>query len=512
MVARAKAAEKEGKEVRIRNVAGVSDLRLRLDPGVNVLLGPNGAGKTSAIRAVTRAFGGKVPLEVRDGAGQGVVEAPGVKLSVKRVVRASGEADVALADSGPLATLIDPGMADPDAAARARIRALLELVALPVTEERVATLAGDEEVAESVVQELREGAIDDLLHAAERCRLTAHALKRETEKQANELTARAQVAESRMAEALEKVGGEASLVEISAADAEAAGHDAVQKLEVARVSARQRQELESRQAEIRAQLGDPPDPAKFDQDIEARRGAVDAHNRRILELEQQISKERELLAGVREDLRHLEQQKAEEEKRAKQHGENLRILELPVEGSTPEEVEELEAGVAKARATFAAARLADDYRKAKAEAATAGQEAKTAHERAEVLEALATSVGNRLGLLLSGTEAEGLTVVDGRLAVVEEGKVFDFETRRSEGQRIAASLRVAARAYGGKVIPLEGRFWQALDDGHRQEFARLAADLGLYVITEQPAEGELRVENLVPADAPAEAAELGGAA
>ncbi|HAM56009.1 MAG TPA: hypothetical protein DCQ64_11605, partial [Candidatus Rokubacteria bacterium] len=60
---------------------------------MNVLLGPNGAGKTSALRAISRALGSNVPLEVRDGARQGSVEAPGVKLSIRKVVATDGRAE-----------------------------------------------------------------------------------------------------------------------------------------------------------------------------------------------------------------------------------------------------------------------------------------------------------------------------------------------------------------------------------------------------------------------------------
>ena len=72
-----------GIDVRISNLGGITSAELRLEPGVNVLTGANGAGKTSAMRAVSRALGADVPVEVRDGADHGSVEAGGARLVVK---------------------------------------------------------------------------------------------------------------------------------------------------------------------------------------------------------------------------------------------------------------------------------------------------------------------------------------------------------------------------------------------------------------------------------------------
>jgi len=64
----------DGIDVRISNLGGITSAELRLEPGVNVLTGANGAGKTSAMRAVSRALGADVPVEVRDGADHGSAE------------------------------------------------------------------------------------------------------------------------------------------------------------------------------------------------------------------------------------------------------------------------------------------------------------------------------------------------------------------------------------------------------------------------------------------------------
>src|SRR5690606_39076841 len=150
-----------------------------------------------------RAYGAKVPLEPRDGAGSGSVEVPGTRIVVKRVVKRTGEAELTLADTSPLARLMDPEIDDPQKASDARVRALLEMRPMPVSEEHIRLLAADDEIADSVVQEFREGAVRDLLGATERCRLTGHALKRDYAAKAERLQGAVGAAQQRVAESLE---------------------------------------------------------------------------------------------------------------------------------------------------------------------------------------------------------------------------------------------------------------------------------------------------------------------
>jgi len=131
-----------------------------------------------------------------------------------------------------------------------------------------------------------------------------------------------------------------------------------------------------------------------------------------------------------------------------------------------------------------------------ADVEAAREAARTATARAERLRDSAGGIAGRVGQILAGTEASGLTVVDGRLAELVDGEAMDFERRRSDGQRIRAALRVAAKAYRGQVVPLDGRYWLALDDAARAEFAAIATELGLYVLTERPTEGDLRVDHV----------------
>lgn len=486
-----------GKKVTVRNVGGVRDATFELQPGINVLRGPNGSGKTSVLRAVSRALGGGDKIEARDGAGRGEVHVAGVSLSVKSVVRSSGQAELSLADSGPIARAIDPGIDDPEKANAARLKAILEMVPLPATEERIRQLAGDDEIAEAVLLELKDGRITDLLTASERCRLVAHAAKRLAADRAERMRGAVAAAKQREQEAISKLGGEDLLVAVTAAQAEALGHEAVRRLEVARVARQGRVELEARQAEARKAAGDVPDPTRYDADIALRQAAVAAHQKRVEDLLEQVARERELLGGVVADLEGLRRARNEEAKRLAQHGELGRILSIPVEGPTAEEVESLETALGQTKDLFRAARLSDEVRAAREQVAALEADLQQSEARSEALGEVARTVGERIGDLLSELGLEGFTVTEaGRLAITDEqGQVHDFATRRSEGERIAAVLRLAAVAYPSKVVALDARYWLALDEEHRAEFVRLATDVGLYVITEEPAEGELRLEH-----------------
>jgi energy-coupling factor transporter ATP-binding protein EcfA2 len=486
--------------VRIRDVGGIHEAEFTLRPGVNQFTGPNGAGKTTAINAIARATGGKTPLEPRDGAREGSVEVDGVSLKVRGVVKADGRARVQVCDGAPLGDLIDPGLKDPVRAAEARIRALLKLCPMPLTPDVVATLAGGNEVAALVQQEVNEGAVSDLLGLAERCRVVGNRLALEAEKEGQKLRGVASAhhswLETLRAELGLEGGGEPSAPVLSIEQARARVEDATRKFEVTRVTASQRSELEARQREVRATMGEKPDPRRFDTDLQLRQDALVAHERRVAELERLLSFEREAMAGVKADYRNLIESQRVENQALSTWQRNAAILEQPVEGPTAAEVEEAAAALAAAKTAEISTGVLTNYFAQLEGYRAKSEEAHVAELRSEVLRTAAQSVSERVGLVLQGTEAAGLTVFNGRLAVLDGGNVLDFEMRQSEGQRIAAALRVASRAYRDKVVPLPGVYWNALDADNQREFARLARQMGLYVITEQPGDGELHLHHV----------------
>lgn len=488
--------------VDVENVGGIQQAHVEILPGaITVFTGQNGAGKTTLTNSIRRAVGERVPLEVRDGAHLGTVELPGVRLQIKSSIRSSGQAEVALADTGPLSRLIDPGLKGDDEKALARVRAMLELIRPDFTADVVAALADQEdEVASAVEQEVRDGALRDLVDVAERVRRVAHAKARDAEALAQQAAGKATSAELTAAQALERAGGEEALVETSVAAAEQEERAAAEALGRARHERQTRVALERQQAEIHASLGEAPDPTRFDQDLKIRTEAIDAHEARIRDLERAISQEREAMAGIRSDRDRLQQMRASEEDRARQHQRHLAILQQPIVGPTEEEVELAEAAAARATEARRAAVVSADVRQLAATAEAARAEAEERALRAERLREVATTVYDRLSLLPGiADKAAPLTILAGRVHVVDGDQVHDFESRRSAGQKVAAAFALAAKCYAtadddrAPIVALDGRLWADLDPAAKAEAARAAAELGLAVVTEEPTLGPLGV-------------------
>ncbi len=287
----------------IENVGGIERADLILKPGVSVLRGRNGAGKTSAFRAISRAQGADIELERRDGAQFGEVRGPGVTLRVGKVVRATGHAELSLADVSPLSTLIDPQIKDSDAAARARLRALVELLGLAVDDDAVALLCGgDAAVAKWVADEVRAEAIDDLMVASEKARGRMHALARESEQAIEGAKARREAASGRMASILAEIGGAQALVDTPIEVARAAVSEGGREYERAVAQHDARTQLEERQAALRASIGPRPDDAPHLELAHALQREVVGADLRVDDLERRIRKLQAEL-GIARELR-----------------------------------------------------------------------------------------------------------------------------------------------------------------------------------------------------------------
>lgn len=511
------------KTVTIRDVGGIRDAVFELRPGVNQLTGQNGAGKSTAIAAISRAYGAKVTIEPRDGAREGSVAIDGVRLTVKGVVKAEGRAELAIADETPIATLIDPGLKDTDRAAEARIRALVALVRMPLTPDVVGIVAGHSAIVSEVQPLVDEATVTDLLTLAERCRTIGNRLALEQEKAATAEAALAAGARHQLEVVRERLKLPHDATEPPECPfpgaAKEAAELAVRALEVARVTCRQREELEAQQAAARATLGKKPDPESLDPDIQARQDALVAAERRahgiaeevsaaraafdakMLELTERAGKNSAAVEAIRTDFRTLLQLRKDAEAALARWNAQAAILERPVSGATPAEVTQLEHAAGAAKAVVNVSELSAQFISHHLATILHDNRADLCNGNAEALRATAQSTTERLGLVLQDSGAGGLTVNNGRLAVIEGDRVLDFETRQSFGQRVAHALRIAASCYAGKVVPLSPVFWTALDDQHRREFAALAEQHDLYVLTEQPADGALRMEHIDPSEA-----------
>ncbi len=489
--------EKKDLHFTIDNTGGVSHAELELRAGVNVLKGKNGAGKTSCIDAVVRASGGKVPLQRKDGTEEGRVVGPGVSLSVKGVVRSSGRAELVLADVGPLGRLIDPRLKDSKAAARERVRALVELLDLGIDDKRLLTLcAGDRQLFALLAVELDENAIDDLLDASEKLRHMLHAFARKQEDRAAQAEAEVETTLKECRDLLETLGGADGLSVIDVPQAEAELEAAIRAHDRAIGQCEARESLEGKQNEIRESLGVRPDLEGAKKAQAQAAAEVKDRWEKVLEIRDREAEARRQHTAAEITFEAAERKAEECEKALTAWKRQNEVLEEKPIGPSRAEVEKTHGEKLQAvRKGHKRAGLTQTFKEKEKAHDVAVLDGEQAQERAERYRELAAEIPAKLGGFLAEAGAPGLTVYDGRLHVTAEGETpRDFEHRCSTGERARAALRVAAQVYRGRVLALDGEVWSGLDPENRAEFAQAAQEHDLCVITEEAAEGELRME------------------
>ena len=490
----------------IENIGGIEHAKFKLSIGVNILLGKNAAGKSSAIRAIERTQGGKAAVERRDGSSRGSVRGPGVTLSVRQVAKTTGEAEMELADTGPLARLIDPGIKGADAAARERIRALIELLDLQVEDEFLELLTQkDEGLHAWLRQEMSDEAVEDLMEVAELLRHKAHSRAREQEADAEQAEGVIGATGKRADDLLEALGGPDKLTDIPVGEARKKLDEMTRRHERAVAQCEACETLAEKQDKIHENLGARPEMAAFEEKALEIDGVIVSLEGEIAAAEKQM---RALTTkiGKLKASRDIERVRAESQNdliarqlKAIESWESHKvILDQPLEGPSRERVAEMKVQfVDDAQTVLSLAEQTADYRSEEERRAQAVRERDDATKLAEHYRDLAAGIPEKLGEILASAGAPGLTVIDGRLHATAEGGAKDYEYRCSTGERVALALRVAATAYQDKVLPLDGLLWASLDPDNKAAFIQLAEEFGLYVITEEPASGPLRLEKKI---------------
>lgn len=123
-------------KVVLENVGPVKSFTFEVpeDGGIVVLRGSNGAGKSHVLNAVQSLVSGDGSVPLRDGQAKGRVEGLGATIKLAKRTTRSGALEVeSLTGDVDPATLVDPGIADPERADAARIKALLTLAGVQAT-------------------------------------------------------------------------------------------------------------------------------------------------------------------------------------------------------------------------------------------------------------------------------------------------------------------------------------------------------------------------------------------
>ncbi len=475
----------------INGVNGVKDLVVSIDgPGVFVARGPNGAGKSSAIEAIKAANGDKdAKAEPSDGHAKGEVRGAGgeVLMAVGNRRKLAGDLPtLRLVSTGAIGRLIDPQIQDSETAAKARIRALLTLMPLPADDAaRMELTANDEELQLWIKSDPSK----DAAEMAEAVRKRANELANELEKRSAE-AAGEELSMNALIEGLGQLDFEAGDLKAQEMVLTQLAHVASVKAETAQA----RLTLERQQAQIRETLGAAPNVAAAQMEFDA---ALAALNEAQAALKVASAKWEEKGRG----LNTAKQADAAYQRQAE-------ILKRPVEGATAQEAIEAANASDAQRGRVERARKVDQAKQYLVSANAAKVRREKCADRAVVLRGIAKGTATALGELLARRGLQGLGITEGRLVVLDPaapGGMKDFDLRLSFGERVRAALGIALAGFRGAsegtdqrlpVLALEPGFWLALDDGHKAEVNQIAKERGVCLITEEPGDGELRVERM----------------
>ena len=467
--------------------------------GLVVFRGRNGSGKTTALAAVEAAVTGKGKVPLSDEAAEvndrGIVEAHGVTLTIGKSTRRKGEADVtSLEGRLSVADLVDPGIADPDAADLRRIKALVGLSGAQAEPARFAEIVGGRDELEKFVSPdaLKQG---DLVSLAGAVKRGLESAARSVEQRAEHERNRA-AAERAQAERSGPPNADAPTVE----QAQASAEDAAAALTAIKAEQRRRHDLLAAALTARSRLDGVTSGPTMAEALDARLGCAEELER----AEVGVAAARDALRAAEARLSAAEaalgtaQVRVEEVRSREQAREALRSAVAAADGLTPigpEEIGEAEAALAAARVQVAVAIEAAKSREWLARSAEAEARAREAEREAERLREAAESTNDVLTAAVA-TLGVPLRVKRGRLVTDTDRRGETLFAELSHGERWRLAIEVAIRVLGQDgclTIPQEA--WEGLDPTNRAEIVGLLVGSGVVAYTaEATDDADLTVE------------------
>jgi len=516
--------------VEILNLDGINQLALLLRHGMNELWGPNASMKTRARAAIEETVGSQRHLTVgvsdarRDGTdallGSATVAGRTLTISRTGAVSRSGEmlADLSLADTSPVSRLIDPGIKDPSAKQREQLKALLELVPLPVTEDRLLKVAaGDEETLTFLAAAIEEREVGDMLAAVKIMRSWVQAQAREREEAVERAERRLGQSRGALEERLEEAtralsasGTPASKTKVLEAFAAAkpvgdvARAKAMADESLGRIRSERQACLDKKRerAELQATVGEEPDlePVRVEltEATDAHLAAVTASNdaaRTVERLRRELATA-ETAAEVAEadretkihHFRRAERRLEERQGALARWTETMAKLREEPTGPSEEEVDRAEAAAQAAERKLTVARIAERYAELQTAIKETTEERTHAEVRAEALRGIEKGAWAALGELVTAeTRVPEITIYNGFLAYVGQDKVpLDWNSKYvSTGQRNSAAFRLGARCFGPhSIIQLDGAIWETLEIEEMMQLHRVCREERIFGLTE----------------------------
>jgi hypothetical protein len=465
--------------IQIENIGPIHHLSIPLPDGggVVVLRGRNGVGKSHALAAVDSLIAKRGKPPCRDGAAVGVVEGCGVRLTIGRSTRRTGEAEVlSLEGRLDISQLVSPPIKDEEAADRQRVKALVQLSGAAANEADFAGLLPDGyKLRELVGPTLDEDPV--ALAGQVKRALEAEARREETVAESYERRAEAQVASHKPIDP-QLPTKERAIRELQ---------DALLKVRELETLAKAIEERRAAAEEARQRL----------QELSVQRLAVNEirdleHERDILS--DDIARLQEALAIARD--RH--QRITAEIERARKVADQIKELE-PIVLKVPDPVpaEQIEAARRHAEACrqrMDAAVRQDLAIKAQEEASRYLELARSHKRKGELLREAARATDHVLSQMV-GRVTSRLRVEQGRLVCDTDRGAEPF-SELSPGERWRIALEIAAEQVGrGGLVTVPQEAWEALDPQHRAEITTIAHQVGIVILTaEADAHEEIVVE------------------
>lgn len=484
--------ENKEHELGLTNVGPIFDLKLVMKLGINVLRGDHGSGKSTALNATDRAFGGEAQVGVRDGAKKGAVTWDGATLlNVGPINRKTGEAALELVSTSPIADLVNPGIKDEEAANRAEIQALLRLVPVDVTPDAIKVLVAEDEQAFERLQDMIDDLLDqDIVKAADLVRREMHKAKREFEDEG--LKAQGEI-DGAPAEK------PAVLSEKGVAEARILYEQAIADHDRKSGQAEQRAKQIERQDEVRATLAEePPDIEAACNEAAKTDSTAQRLVREVEELNRQLGVREAEALGAKECARRAGLAYSETLMAAEAWERQRAILDAPVTGATEADVKSAFAAKLNAQGELELAQATETYEAACQKRQEAARRRERALETAARFKKIALGVTGTLGKLLGQAGVNDLTVDDDRLMYVHPNGETEPFSRRSFAQKTDRAFDLWTSGMDPErptVATLPPHFWLQLLPEYRAIAHERAKVKGMYVLTEEPAEGELRVEH-----------------
>jgi hypothetical protein len=475
----------------VENIGPIEKLHIPYpeNGGIVVLRARNGRGKTKALEAIESlsSGGGKVP--VRDGALSGRVEGFGAKLSVARSTRRSGELEVVTLE-GRLnaADLVDPGIANPEAADARRIRALIQTAGIEADLSLFYPLLGGQATFEAICSKAIKPDQDPVELAA-RIKREVEAAARIAESQADTQTGHARAHREAAGEL--DLTAEADTSVLQAALEQSIRHQTglEERSNSALIAAQNALQARSQLTEVQAQglLNLSDAESRFDAAITAREAAKAAVDEAARALRQ--AEETERLAE-KNCCAALEGRRAAEGQHRLVAGWEAAIeTAARVSAPTENELTAARDAVESARRGVERGALIREARKRIGMAETCEQEAAAQSDRARLLRDAARGTDEVLSAMVAklGTP---LRVEAGRLVLkTGRGDTYFGELSHGERWKLAIDLCVdQVGAAGLLVMPQEA--FEALDPINREEIAEHARSRGVLIMTAEASEDD----------------------